>query len=120
MRSCFMKNGHMVSFWKAIENTIAGGQVGSRTRLLCLQNRDLNSENKPVWTRPARPSTARRDRTCLILLVMQAQSLDCQRRVKLLRRPKVRIQWITCESNAVQAPYQRAQGNQPVVIQLPG
>lgn len=37
---------------------------------------------------------------------MQAQSLDCQRRRK----------WITCESNAVRAPYQRVQGHQPVVI----
>lgn len=50
--------------------------------------------------------TARRDRTCLVLRVMQVRSLDHQRRAA----------WITCESNAVQAPYQRAQGDQPVVI----
>lgn len=49
--------------------------------------------------------TARRDRTCLLLLVTEAQSLDCQRRG--------RSRWIACESNAVQAPYQRAQGDQP-------
>lgn len=31
-----------------------------------------------------RCSTARRDRTCLLLLVTEAQSLDCQRRVRLV------------------------------------
>lgn len=51
-------------------------------------------------------SAARRDRTCLGLLVEQVSSLDGQRRSS----------WITRESNTVRAPYQRAQGNQPVVI----
>lgn len=58
--------------------------------------------------------TARRDRTCLLLLVMQAQSLDCQRRS--FARERMPSRWITCESNAVRAPYQRVQGDQPVVI----
>lgn len=66
---------------------------------------------------------ARRDRTCLVLLVEQVLSLDSQRRVERAaycvgdaRTHVARRPWITRESNTVRTPYQRVQGDQPVVI----
>ena len=75
------------------------GQVGSRTRSVCLQGSPLPSETSPSkcgaqgshLPPPARHAGA------------------------VARLPAPR-QWITCESNAVRAPYQRVQGDQPVVI----
>ncbi len=80
---------------------------------------------------------ARRDRTCLVLLVEQVRSLDHQRRVscraaegtglepacsgsKPARFPFATPQWITRESNTEQTAYQTVQGHQPVVIQSSG
>ena len=73
------------------------------------------------YAQERRSRAARRDRTCLVLLVEQVLSLDGQRRVSFVcvgdaRTHVARRPWITRESNTVRAPYQRAQGDQPVVI----
>lgn len=56
-------------------------------------------------------SAARRDRTCLYLLVGKVKSLDFE------CRSLIQYSWITRESNAVQVVYQTTQDDQSVVIQ---